>query len=56
MKQNNKIKLNAYISHRGNSTWILGNNTLKVPLDDTLFVSGYNLIIALAICFNVCVV
>ncbi|XP_027842577.2 uncharacterized protein LOC126550058 [Aphis gossypii] len=37
MKQNSKLKLDAYLSHTGNSTLILGKSTLKVPFDDTLF-------------------
>ncbi|XP_050057700.1 uncharacterized protein LOC114123685 [Aphis gossypii] len=37
MKQDSKIKLNAFLNHKGNSTWLHGNYTLKVPLDDTLF-------------------
>jgi len=41
--KNNKIQHNMYIGHRGNSSWLLGNSTLEIPLDDTLFVSGFNL-------------
>lgn len=47
MKQDSKIKLNAFLNHKGNSTWLHGNYTLKVPLDDTLFVS---------FSFNYCIV
>ncbi|XP_022161683.1 uncharacterized protein LOC111027582 [Myzus persicae] len=36
-KQNNKIQHYLYLSHKANSTWIFGNTTLEIPLDDTFF-------------------
>jgi hypothetical protein len=38
----NKIQYNIYLSHKDNKTIIFGNTTMNIPLDDTLFVSGYN--------------
>ncbi|XP_022161642.1 uncharacterized protein LOC111027548 [Myzus persicae] len=35
--KNNTIQHYTYISHRANTTWLLGNSTLEAPLDDTLF-------------------
>ncbi|XP_060871084.1 uncharacterized protein LOC132945377 [Metopolophium dirhodum] len=35
--KNNLIQHNLYVSHKGNSTLLLGNSTLEVPIDDTFF-------------------
>ncbi|CAH1720394.1 unnamed protein product [Aphis gossypii] len=34
--KNNKIQHNFYLSHRDNTTFVLGNTTSDIPLDDTL--------------------
>jgi len=37
---NNKIQYNWYLSHKDNTTFVLGNSTNIIPFDDTLSVSN----------------